>query len=219
MTDSLYINYLSLYLLCRDNLDRLLELLSFIGAVNREESLRQITLTESDRQIIELLNRDKERGFRMLYDHYYKPLTIYAIRLTDSQAVAEDVVQDLLISIWERSLWCNVKSNLRSYLFLSVRNNALAQLRKNGNKSIEELSSIHCEMPDDDYDALEMENKRIKIDRELMRLPQREYEAVQKVILEDKKYIDAAKELNISINTLKTHLSRATVKLRNQDLL
>lgn len=184
-----------------------------------KESHRHIPVVYSDRQLVELLNANKEEGFRALYDRYYTSLSIYAIRLTDSQGLAEDVVQELFISMWKRSTWRNIKGDLRSYLFLSVRNNALAQLRKSGYRSIEELSDIHCEIPNDDYDTFELEAKRIKIENELKQLSTREFESVQKVIIEGKRYIEAAQELNISINTLKTHLSRATTKLRRGDIL
>lgn len=219
MTNSLYIHYFSLCFGIRDYLKCLKRLLYYGCKNNVPESHRHIPVIHSDQELMELLNTDKEEGFRALYDRYYTPLVIYAIRLTDSQGLAEDVVQELFISIWKKSIWQNIKGDLRRYLFGAVRNNALAQLRKNGYKSIEELSDIHCEIPDDDYDTSEMEAKRIKIEEELRQLPLREFEVVQKVIMDGKRYIEAAQELNISVNTLKTHLSRATIKLRKGDIL
>ena len=54
---------------------------------------------------------------------------------------------------------------------------------------------------------------------ELEKLPKQELSAVQAVILENKKYKEAAEELNISVNTLKTHLSRALKRLRKDNNL
>ena len=49
---------------------------------------------------------------------------------------------------------------------------------------------------------------------ELKKLPEQEYNVLVKIVLEDKKYKEVAEELHISVNTVKTHLSRALKMLR-----
>ena len=48
----------------------------------------------------------------------------------------------------------------------------------------------------------------------LEKLPKQEIAAIKAVILENKKCVEAALELGMSVNTLKTHLARALKKLR-----
>ena len=48
----------------------------------------------------------------------------------------------------------------------------------------------------------------------LEKLPKQEIAAIKAVILENKKCVEAALELGMSVNTLKTHLARALKHLR-----
>ena len=50
-------------------------------------------------------------------------------------------------------------------------------------------------------------------------MPEQEYNVLVKIILEDKKYKEVAEELHISINTVKTHLSRALKMLRRFNMI
>ena len=50
----------------------------------------------------------------------------------------------------------------------------------------------------------------------LQKLPHQELQVVRAVIMENKKYKEAAEELHISVNTLKTHLTRALRQLRKE---
>ena len=76
------------------------------------------------------------------------------------------------------------------------------------------LAQIMLENTDDEHYITMPE-----IMEELEKLPKQELSAVQAVILENKKYKEAAEELNISVNTLKTHLSRALKRLRKDNNL
>ena len=78
---------------------------------------------------------------------------------------------------------------------------------------------MQVEIPDEGYDREELSEQEKKLMADLEKLPQQEILAVKAVILENKKYKEAAEELNISVNTLKTYLSRALKKLRKDNNL
>lgn len=84
---------------------------------------------------------------------------------------------------------------------------------------MEELFDTEIDITESITDEEELREKERKIMEELEKLPKQELSAVQAVILENKKYKDAAEELNISVNTLKTHLSRALKRLRKDNNL
>ncbi|GAE84688.1 RNA polymerase sigma factor [Bacteroides reticulotermitis] len=50
-------------------------------------------------------------------------------------------------------------------------------------------------------------------------LPEQERKALYRVVIENKRYKEAAEELHISVNTLKSYLSRALKRLRKNDKL
>ena len=178
-----------------------------------EEPTNKNTL--QDKEILELLDTVPKEGFRLLFDTYYMRLCLYAVKLTDSFELAEDTVQDFFTDLWEKQYYKGIRQNLRQYLYLSVRNSALSALQKNRMVSMEEIAN--CEFfPPEDLAEEEMEERRKRLVREMQKLSHQEQEAIKTVIMESKRYKEAAEELHISINTLKTYLSRGLKHLRRE---
>ena len=145
-----------------------------------------------------------EEGFRLLFDVYHMQLCVYVVQLTDSFQLAEDIVQDFFVAFWERKYYRAITGNFRSYLYTSVHNAALAV-----------LTGVPVEIPQEavlEREELERQEKELML--KLEKLPKQEIAAIKAVILENKKCVEAALELGMSVNTLKTHLARALKKLR-----
>lgn len=172
-----------------------------------------------DKLILDLFTSDPKAAFRLLFDTYHMPLCIYAVQLTDSFALAEDIVQEFFIYFWEKKSYKNITTNLRNYLYLSIRNATLLHLKKNKLISMEELSDNEFNVTDDFYEEDELHELEKQLMEQLQALPPQELAVVKAVVLENKKYKEAAEELNISVNTLKTHLSRAMKELRKRNML
>lgn len=172
-----------------------------------------------DKLILELFVSNPKAAFRLLFDTYHMPLCIYAFQLSDSFTLAEDIVQEFFIYFWEKKSYNNITTSLRNYLYLSIRNATLLNLKKNKLVSIEELSDNEFNVTEEFYDEDELHELEKKIMQELQELPPQELAVVKAVVLENKKYKEAAGELNISVNTLKTHLSRAMKELRKRNAL
>lgn len=174
---------------------------------------------EKDKHLLTLFRIAPERAFREMFDVYYMQLCVYVVQLTDSFDMAEDVVQEFMVYFWEKKYYEKVSDNLRGYLFYAVRNATLLALKRNNRMSMEDISGMQVEIPDEGYDREELSEQEKKLMADLEKLPQQEILAVKAVILENKKYKEAAEELNISVNTLKTYLSRALKKLRKDNNL
>lgn len=174
---------------------------------------------ERNEQILNLFISSPDKAFRLLFDTYYTPLCIYTVQLTDSFTIAEDIVQDFFIVFWEKKLYKNIAIDLRSYLFYSIRNNTYQFLKKNNIISMEELSESEIDLMDSLLDESELREKEEKMIKALEKLPKQELAAVKAVILENKKYKEAASELQISVNTLKTYLTRALKRLRKNNIM
>lgn len=72
--------------------------------------------SEKDKYILELFRTSPKEAFRLLFDAYHMKLCIYAVQLTDSFEMAEDIVQDFFIYFWEKKYYLkiNQKSSLLS---------------------------------------------------------------------------------------------------------
>ena len=178
--------------------------------------MNAINNNERDEYILELFNTAPKEAFRLLFDTYHLKLCLYVVQLTDSFDMAEDIVQDFFVYFWEKKYYRNINQSLAHYLFLSVRNAAINALHKNNMLSMEELSGIDMSIPEEPADEEELAERHKQLLDKLHRLPPQEYKAVKAVIMENKKYKEAAEELEISVNTLKTHLARAMKQLRKE---
>lgn len=66
-----------------------------------------------------------EQAFRQLFDALYGPLLGFARSLVRDEAVAEDVVQEAFVRLWDRRERLDEEIPLRAWLFRTVRNLAL----------------------------------------------------------------------------------------------
>lgn len=74
------------------------------------------------------------RAFELQYRTLYRPLGMYALRITGDIDSAEDVVQESFAQVWESLNRGTEISDLRRYMYTTVRNNALMAMRGNIDK-------------------------------------------------------------------------------------
>jgi RNA polymerase sigma-70 factor (ECF subfamily) len=163
-----------------------------------------------------LVDGEVVTDFEVVFRKFYRQLYLYAYNFVMDEMEAEDIVQDFFIYFWEKKYYLKINQNLRYYLYLSVRNAAINALQKNNMLSMEELSGIDMGIPEESIDEEEQEERNKLLLEKLQKLPRQELQVVRAVIMENKKYKEAAEELHISVNTLKTHLTRALRQLRKE---
>ncbi|WP_439183840.1 RNA polymerase sigma factor [Carboxylicivirga taeanensis] len=171
---------------------------------------------ESDGDIISRLKKGDESGLRLLFDNYYKPLCLFALRYIDSFDKSEDIVQEVFITFWENKKADQITSTLRNYLYKAVKNNALNYLRSNSRYRLEAINEeleLMVEVPDDEQHE-DLEEKRERLFAEIDKLSPQAKAVFESVIIGSMKYKEVAEEMGISVNTVKTTLSRALKRLR-----
>lgn len=67
---------------------------------------KQIYYDEKDRLILELFRTNPQSAFKLMFDIYHMPLCLYAVQLTDSFVMAEDIVQDCFIGLHRKRQVC-----------------------------------------------------------------------------------------------------------------
>jgi RNA polymerase sigma factor (sigma-70 family) len=129
---------------------------------------------------------------------------------------AEDLVQGLFIDLWEKNLFENIHTSIRSYLHRSVKNRCLNVIEK---RNTEQRKSNNYKLTLTEpifSDKIEQDELRMEIDRVMSSLPFQRLQTFNLIYLENKKYQEAANELGISINSVKTHLKLAVKYLRTR---
>jgi len=172
-------------------------------------------MKKTDTTILTLLKEGDKMGLEMLFREYYRPLVMYASQYLERKEEAEDLVQDVFVKFWESRQYLEININLRSYIYQTVRNASLNTIKSKSKyqfDTLDDLPELSVEEMLDESDWNEYINdiyKRIDM------LPPRTRKIFTSIILENKKYKDVAADMNISVNTVKTSLSRALSVLRS----
>ena len=86
-------------------------------------------VSASDPELVERLRRGDILAFERIFATYHAMLCEIADAYVDSQAIAEELVQDLFYTVWRDRARLEVRQSLRSYLCRATRNRALQHLR------------------------------------------------------------------------------------------
>lgn len=169
--------------------------------------------------LLDRLKSGDETALREVFDIFYTALCVYSVQFTDDESEAEDIVQDIFVRIYEHRLYMHIKQ-LRTYLYLSVRNESIAAARRRFLRhDIEPLEALAYMADDEPMDEASITARRDRLRESLSHLPPKEYAVLTEIILNNKQYKQVAAEMGVSVNTVKTHLRRAMQQLRKEKTL
>src|SRR5580700_1315361 len=105
----------------------------------------------TDQELIRLIKHDDESAFSVIYDRYWKELYLSARKVIESKPIAQDAVQEVFISLWNRRQELELES-LRGWLFQAVRFQVFKVFRheKISQKVMDRLSQVSREFVDND---------------------------------------------------------------------
>src|SRR5260370_13637195 len=82
-----------------------------------------------DRQWVDRIHAGDSRAFDEMVVAYYESLLRLALSYVRSRDLAEEVVQDVFLAIWQQRTSWSPNRALRVYLYAATRNRAFSQLR------------------------------------------------------------------------------------------
>ncbi len=170
---------------------------------------------EVDENICRLLAAGEWKAMELMFHRYYKPLVVWADTFLDDLSMAEDVVQELFIRLWEKKRGSVLESaSLSSFLFVSVRNRCYHCLEKRDVLR----HTVDLQEVDAAFEEYNERHDRIitKILNEIDSLPPRSREVMSAVFVEGLKYREVAERYGVSLSTVKTLLGNAVRRLREQ---
>lgn len=165
--------------------------------------------------IWEKIRDGDKKIFDKSFDMYYLPLCAFISKYINEKTVIEDLVIDTYTKVWENRSSLNIKSSFQNYLVTMVKNSAISYLRKNTfqHSDVEKFSSLLAE---DENDYLEDSDILNKLHDAINRLPEQRRKILKMAAFEDKSYAEIAKELDITVNTVKTQMARSYRFLRSE---
>lgn len=149
------------------------------------------------------------REFELMFKELYMPLGMYALRIVEDAADAEDLVVEAFAKAWQLLDGGAVIGNFKAYMYRSVRNDCIGFLRKR-----REVLGIEM-IPDVSDEIVDTSVRDAKIWKAIDDLP----EKCREVFLLSKRdglsNEEIAEELGISIKTVKNQLTKALGRLRD----
>nr|WP_299073729.1 RNA polymerase sigma-70 factor [uncultured Allomuricauda sp.] len=163
------------------------------------------------------LKNGDEKAFIYLVDHYGQRLFAYALTLTNDQAMAQDILQNVFLRTWENRKKITIASSLQNYLFRSIYNEFLNQYKKN--KSTVALEKKYFETLNkvtESYDENSFVRIIERIGKEIQNLPPKCREVFILSRKDGLTNIEISDYLNISIKTVEAQITKAFSVLRNK---
>ncbi|UXP31403.1 RNA polymerase sigma-70 factor [Reichenbachiella agarivorans] len=155
-----------------------------------------------------------EKSFEVLFKTYYQPLISFAYQYVKDHDMAEEVTQEVFTTLWQKAGSIEIRSSIKSYLYGAVRNASLNHLKHLKVVSAHQAySQYNQEVGRGDF--LELDELQQKINESLEKLPPKCREIFELSRFEEMKYKDIATELDISIKTVETQMSRALKVMRD----
>lgn len=136
--------------------------------------------------------------------------------------IAEDVVQEVFLKIWQKRDEIEFKTSVKSYLFTMVRNSCLSYIEKRNvrykykqqkEQQVLGNQSFIADYKNGSFLLIEKENDKI-LDAALNKLTPKSHQVFLLNREENKKYREIASELNVSIKTVEKHMTSALKSLR-----
>ncbi len=163
------------------------------------------------------ISKSDEVAFKLLFNRYYPRLLNYAFVIIKNHESAEDIVLEVMHSIWERRSKLAELKNFENYIYVCTRNKTLDYHKKNS-----KLINVSFDEPHfNEYithhnPEITLLNKELFaiIDEAILNLPEKTRLVYRLVKEEGLKYQEAADILGVSVKTVNNQLLSAMKLIR-----
>lgn len=169
----------------------------------------------SDEELVALLQMGERAAFDEIYERYWDKLFITATYRIGNPHEAEDIVQDVLLKLWNNHSHLSLQGPLKNYLAVAVKYEVINRLAKQKRQEVYKSSNSALEMDLSTIHYLDLAALQNRLDKLVKALPEkcrmvftlsREHGLSQREI---------AEHLQISENTVESHIKKAIKNLRN----
>lgn len=173
-------------------------------------------MSPEEQLLLKAIAEGNHPAFEKLYKGHFAKCYSFALYFTHSEELSKEVVAEVFLGLWKnRESLTNVRS-LDSYLYVSIRNQALSMLKKKAGIHQEpvELFSVHIAAEGDSpEEAILHEELESLVEKAFAQLPERCRMIYYLVREEGKSYRETAEMLGISERTVNSQMTIAKRKL------
>ena len=158
-------------------------------------------------------------AFSQLYDLHINILFNYGMKMTIDIELLIDCFHDIFVKLFTKKDELGTIDNLKSYLFISLKNKLCDELRKRmymSDTAIEDVNAVAPTDVEDDYMEEEQRKNEFSLVKRLLdQLSPRQREALTLYYIEEKKYEDICEIMNMNYQSVRNLMHRGLTKLRS----
>ncbi|MCL2073016.1 MAG: sigma-70 family RNA polymerase sigma factor [Marinilabiliaceae bacterium] len=163
-----------------------------------------------------------KKSFEQIYNKYFTSLCKFANKIVENKEVSENIIQECFYILWEKRKTIKIKTSLKAYILQSIHNQCLKFIKHNEvmrkhNEHIQRENESNFQKLNENnpLHILIKTETECEVKKAIDDLPAQCREIL---ILWDEElsYEEIAAKLNLAIGTVRTQLTRAKDKLRNQ---
>lgn len=171
----------------------------------------------SDEQLCGLLIESNHEAFAVIFKKYKIQLASNLYRLLRSEEIAQDILQDTFVALWENRLNLDQTKSLKSFIFTIAANKTKNTFRKATTDS--EFKTKLLDFYQEDYnpilDNIYKAEKLQLLEDLLQKLTPQQKTIIELAKIEQKSHKEIATTLGISEQTVNTHVRDANKKLKS----
>ncbi|UAY57104.1 RNA polymerase sigma factor [Arachidicoccus terrestris] len=174
---------------------------------------QQINLGQT--QLLQEIARGDEQAFKQLVDTYSDRLGLFIAAITKDHQLAQEVVQDVFLKIWQNRESLIAVNNFQNWLFVISKHRAINALRRAISLHYTPDEQIIVETDNQDL-LLEKERRFCLLDEAVANLPEQQRKVYLLSRRGGKTYKQIAAELELSPGTVKKYLQLAVAQIIKQ---
>ena len=186
--------------------------------INRINAMMEQTNHSTD-TLLASFQAGNMAAFSQLYNLHINVLFNYGLKLTIDKELLKDCIHDIFVKLYTKKDELGTIDNLRSYLFISLKNKLCDELRRRmymSDTAVEEVSISTPTDVEDDYMEEEQRKNEFSLVRRLLdQLSPRQREALKLYYIEEKKYEDICEIMNMNYQSVRNLMHRGLTKLRS----
>jgi len=176
-------------------------------------------MRENEERYVAALKEGSREAFTMLYNLYADRLYSFALVQTKSKQMAEDVVQDTFLKLWNNRTNLNCYGNVQALVFTMARNLIIDAFRRQvANIDIEAYFKLHEALPStaSPEESLYFNETKEHLEQAKAKLSNKECKIYEMSREQDMPIKKIAQTLNLSPQTAKNYLTSTLKVFRSQ---
>jgi len=173
-------------------------------------------MIDHDAELMLGIRQKNKESFEQLYKLYYKKNYLLAYKYLRNQEQAEEIVHDVFLKLWNNGREISIKQSLGAYLSRSIINGSLNLIKQQQrlDAHVESFRYAIDEAEELNDDAQILEDKLQRLEQAIETLPPQCKKVLMMSKFDQCKQQEIADALNISVKTVKNHLTLGYEKIR-----